>query len=90
QMKRTNPIKSLAGQTIIYGMGTIVPRLINYFLVPFYTRIFDQSSYGQITELYAYLAFLLVLLTYGMETAFLGMLKNMIPKKYSILFFLPS
>lgn len=69
-MKSTNPIKSLAGQTIVYGMGTIVPRLINYFLVPFYTRIFDQSSYGQITELYAYLAFLLVLLTYGMETAF--------------------
>ncbi|MCK9448760.1 MAG: oligosaccharide flippase family protein [Bacteroidales bacterium] len=69
-MKKTNPIKSLAGQTLVYGMGTIVPRILNYFLVPFYTRIFDQALYGQITELYAYLAFLLVLLTYGMETAF--------------------
>lgn len=69
-MSSRSPIKSLAGQTVVYGMGTIVPRLINYFLVPFYTRIFDQAAYGQITELYAYLAFLLVFLTYGMETAF--------------------
>jgi O-antigen/teichoic acid export membrane protein len=44
-----NPIKRLAGETAIYGLGTIVPRLLNYFLVPFYTRIFDQNAYGQIT-----------------------------------------
>jgi len=66
----TNPLKSLAGQTMVYGMGTIVPRLLNYLLVPYYTRVFEQGVYGQITELYAYVAFLLVLLTYGMETAF--------------------
>jgi len=66
-----NPLKKLAGQTLIYGMGTIVPRLLNYFLLtPFYTRIFITGEYGVITELYAYVAFLLVLLTYGMETAF--------------------
>jgi O-antigen/teichoic acid export membrane protein len=66
-----NPLKKLAGQTLIYGMGTIVPRLLNYFLLtPFYTRIFITGEYGVITELYAYMAFLLVLLTYGMETAF--------------------
>lgn len=52
-------------------MGTIVPRLLNYFLLtPFYTRIFITGEYGVITELYAYVAFLLVLLTYGMETSF--------------------
>lgn len=52
-------------------MGTIVPRLLNYFLLtPFYTRVFITGEYGVITELYAYMAFLLVLLTYGMETAF--------------------
>jgi O-antigen/teichoic acid export membrane protein len=52
-------------------MGTIVPRLLNYFLLtPFYTRIFITGEYGVITELYAYMAFLLVFLTYGMETAF--------------------
>lgn len=52
-------------------MGTIVPRLLNYFLLtPFYTRIFITGEYGVITELFAYMAFLLVILTYGMETAF--------------------
>lgn len=65
-----NPLKKLAGQTAIYGLGTIIPRLLNYLLVPFYTRIFPDDQYGIITELYAYMAFLLVLLTYGMETAF--------------------
>lgn len=66
-----NPLKKLAGQTAVYGMGTIVPRLLNYFLLtPFYTRIFVPGEYGVFTELYAYMAFLLVLLTYGMETTF--------------------
>lgn len=66
----TNPIKSLAGQTAVYGMGTIIPRLLNYMLVPFYTRVLSEAHYGQMTELYAYVAFLMVLLTYGMETSF--------------------
>ena len=65
-----NPIKALAGQTVIYGMGTIVPRLLNYLLVPLYTRVFVAGVYGQITDLYAWIAFLLALLTYGMETTF--------------------
>ncbi len=52
-------------------MGTIVPRVLNYLLLtPFYTRVFITGEYGVITELYAYVAFLMVLLTYGMETAF--------------------
>jgi len=64
-------ITKLAGQTAVYGMGTIVPRLLNYLLLtPFYTRIFAEGQYGVVTELYAYVAFLLVLLTYGMETSF--------------------
>ena len=66
-----NPLKKLAGDTLIYGLGTIVPRLLNYLLVPFYTiLVFNQKQYGEITELYAYVAILLVLLTYGMETSF--------------------
>lgn len=77
-----NPIKSLAGQTAVYGMGTIVPRLLNYMLVPIYTRVFeDQATYGQITELYAYIAFLMVFLTYGMETAFFRYAQKNDPKK---------
>ena len=66
----SNPIKRLAGETAIYGLGTIIPRLLNYFLVPFYTRVFTQDAYGQITELYAWVAIVMVFLTYGMETAF--------------------
>lgn len=65
-----NPIKALAGQTVIYGMGTIVPRFLNYLLVPLYTRVFAPEIYGQMTDLYAWIAFLLALLTYGMETTF--------------------
>ena len=65
-----NPIKKLAGETAIYGLGTIIPRLLNYFLVPFYTRVFEQEAYGQITELYAWVALVLVILKYGMETSF--------------------
>ncbi len=66
----SNPIKRLAGETAIYGLGTIVPRLLNYFLVPLYTWIFSQQEYGRITELYAWVAIVMVVLTYGMETSF--------------------
>lgn len=65
-----NPFKSLAGQTVVYGLGTILPRLLNYLLVPLYTRVFLPEIYGQFTELYAYIALLMALLTYGMETTF--------------------
>ncbi|MEA1899023.1 MAG: oligosaccharide flippase family protein [Bacteroidota bacterium] len=66
-----NSIKQLAGQTVVYGMGTIVPRVLNYaLLTPFYSRIFSLGEYGVVTEIYAYMAILLILLTYGMETAF--------------------
>jgi len=61
----------LAGQTMIYGLGTIVPRLLNYLLLtPFYTRIFSLSQYGTVSELYAYSSLLLVLLIHGMETTY--------------------
>ena len=47
-----NPLKQLAGQTAIYGLGTIVPRLLNFLLLtPFYTRVFFQGEYGMVTEL---------------------------------------
>jgi len=65
-----NPIKALAGQTVIYGLGTIVPRLLNYLLTPFYVRVFMSGEYGQISELYAWIALLLAVLTFGMETTF--------------------
>lgn len=66
----SNPLKSLLGQTAIYGLPTIVGRLLNYFLVPLYTAFLPASEYGKVSELYAWVAFLIVLLTFGMETAF--------------------
>jgi len=64
-------INKLAGQTLVYGLGTIVPRFLNYaVLTPFYTWIFNRAEYGIITELYAYMVFMMIVLTYGMETAF--------------------
>lgn len=65
-----NPLKRLAGQTAIYGVSSIVGRVINFLLVPLYTRVFIPGEYGVVTEMYTYVAFLLIVLTYGMETAF--------------------
>jgi len=66
-----NPIKRLIGETAIYGLGTMLPRFLNYLLVPLYTiYVFTEAEYGQVTLLYSYVAILLVLLTFGMETAF--------------------
>ena len=71
-------VRKLAGQTVIYGMGTIIPRFLHYaVLTPFYTRIFvDTSDYGIITELYAWMVLLMVILTYGMETGFFRFVQN--------------
>ena len=63
-------IKQLAGQTAVYGLSSIIGRLLNYLLVPLYTNIFSTGEYGVVTELYAYLSFLIIVLTYGMETGF--------------------
>jgi O-antigen/teichoic acid export membrane protein len=72
-----NPIKQLFGQTAVYGLGIVLPRLLNYLLLtPFYTRVFEKASYGIITELYAYVVFLLVILTYGMETGYFRFASN--------------
>lgn len=67
-----SPLKSLLGQTAIYGLPTIVGRLLNYFLVPLYTSPgkFRPVDYGVLSELYAWVAFLIILLPLGMETAF--------------------
>lgn len=65
-------LKSLAKETAIYGMSSIVGKFLNYLLVPLYTAKLSAASggYGVITNVYALTAFMLVLLTYGMETGF--------------------
>ncbi len=63
-------LRKLAGQTAIYGVSSIIGRVMNFLLTPLYTRVFVAGEYGVVTELYALVAFLIVFLTYGMETAF--------------------
>ncbi|MBN2727788.1 MAG: polysaccharide biosynthesis C-terminal domain-containing protein [Bacteroidales bacterium] len=63
-------IKNLAGQTAIYGISSILGRLLNYMLVPLYSRVFLPEEAAVYVEMYAYVAFFIVILTYGMETAF--------------------
>lgn len=62
-------IRSLAGQTALYGLSSIVGRFLNYLLVPIYTRVFAPEAYGVVSEFYAYATFFNVVFTYGMETA---------------------
>lgn len=65
-----NSLKKLAGQAAVYGLSSIVGRLLNYLLVPLHTRVFAPEQFGVITEMYSYVAILLVILTYGFETSF--------------------
>ena len=63
-------LKQLAGQTAIYGVGTIVPRFLNYLLFPYLTRLMTTGEYGVVTDLYALIPFALVVLTMGLETGY--------------------
>ncbi|HNT70748.1 MAG TPA: oligosaccharide flippase family protein, partial [Bacteroidales bacterium] len=63
-------VSSLAKQTVIYGISSILGRLLNYLLVPLYSRLFLPAEAAVYVEFYAYAAIFLVILTYGMETAF--------------------
>lgn len=65
-----NPLKKLAGQTALYGVSTILGRILNYALVPLYTSVFLTAQYGKVVDLYAYVAFFNIVYTFGMETAY--------------------
>ena len=72
-----NPLKKLLGQTAVYGLSSILGRTLNYLLVPLYTWVFkDTSDYGVISQLYAFVAFLMVLLTFGMETSYFRFIQD--------------
>ena len=62
--------KKLFQQTAIYGLATVFPRMISFFLVPLYTDLLPKAAYGKVTIIFSYLIFFNVILAYGMETAF--------------------
>lgn len=65
-----NPLKKLFKQTAIYGLATVLPRMLSFLLLPLYTGILATTGYGEVSVIFAYFALFNVLLAYGMETAF--------------------
>lgn len=62
--------KNLFKQTAIYGLATVLPRMLSFFLVRIYTGVLPTADYGEVSLLMAYMVFFNVILSYGMETAF--------------------
>lgn len=73
-----NPLKKLLGQTAVYGLSSILGRTLNYLLVPLYTSVFEKhpEEYGVVSQLYAFVAFLMILLTFGMETTYFRFIQD--------------
>ncbi|VAW12038.1 Polysaccharide biosynthesis protein [hydrothermal vent metagenome] len=65
-----NPLKKLFKQTAIYGLATVLPRMLSFLLLPLYTGILATAGYGRVTVIFAWIAIFNVFLAYGMETAF--------------------
>jgi len=65
-----NPLKKLFKQTAIYGLATVLPRMLSFLLLPFHTGVLQTPDYGQLSVIYAWFAIFNVFLAYGMETAF--------------------
>ena len=63
-------LKTLFKQTFIYGLATVLPRMMTFLLVPLYTDILDVGVYGKVSIIFSWFAIFNVILAYGMETAF--------------------
>ena len=65
-----NPLKKLAGQTAIYGVPSILGRFLNYLLVTLHTDVLNTAQYGVYSDLYTYVAYIIMVYSFGMETTF--------------------
>ncbi len=65
-----NPLKKLFKQTFIYGLATVLPRMLSFLLTPLYVTVLATDGYGEVSIIFAWFAIFNVLLAYGMETAF--------------------
>jgi O-antigen/teichoic acid export membrane protein len=63
-------LKRLAGDTVLYGLGSILPKFLNFLLIWLHTSVFLPAEYGVISYLYSYVSFINVIFTFGMETAY--------------------
>jgi O-antigen/teichoic acid export membrane protein len=64
-------LKKLAGETVVYGASHMLARFLNYLLVPYYTNVFSEGEYGVVSILYSSMMFFNILMTFGMESAYL-------------------
>ena len=69
-------IKTLAKETAIYGVSSIVGKFFNWLLVPLYSHIVTVSEYGVVSQLYTWIALIIIILTYGMETGYFRFASN--------------
>ncbi len=77
-------LKKLLGQTALYGLSSILGKVLNFLLVPLHTAVLSQSAYGINTDFYVLIAFLIVILTYGMETSFFRFSEKRANKKDAV------
>jgi O-antigen/teichoic acid export membrane protein len=73
--------KSLFKQTAIYGLATVLPRMLSFLLVRLYTDVLDTAAYGEVSVIFSWIVFFNVLLAYGMETSFFRFYSNHDDKK---------
>jgi O-antigen/teichoic acid export membrane protein len=74
-------IKRLAGQTAIYGLSSILGRLLYFFLTPIYSRVFETADYGVVTDLFSFIGLAMIFFTYRMETAYFRFATDEDPSK---------
>ena len=71
-----NIVHSLFSHTLVYGLSSVLARVLNFLLVPLYTALFVPSEFAIVSELYAYAALLMVICSFGMETTFFRFFQN--------------
>ncbi|WP_240618550.1 lipopolysaccharide biosynthesis protein [Pedobacter yonginense] len=76
--------KKFLGQTMVYGISTILSRLLNFILTPIFTRTYAAAAYGIFTKMYSYASLINALLAFGMETTFFRYLNKHEDKKQQV------
>lgn len=77
-------LKKFAGQTMIYGLSTILSRMFNFILTPVYTSVYPASVYGVFTKFFSYASIINAILAFGMETTYFRYLNKYEDKKASV------
>ncbi len=77
-------LKNLLSQTALYGLSSILGKILNFMLVPLHTAVLTQGSYGVNTDFYTIIGFLVVVFTYGLETAFFRFSEKYPDKKNNV------